>query len=90
MADMNKPWLQERKDHPLGGGKHTFKISVVIRGSGADYEGVLTTVEEKAFNLRDALQQAAARPMRDYFEDDITEERNKDHEEALESEVEPL
>jgi hypothetical protein len=86
----DQPWLQERKDHPLGGGKHTFKITVVMRGDGADYEGRITTVTEKAYSLRDALKQAIERPLKDWFEDDIREEqyldreeRNRDHEEAL-------
>lgn len=81
---IEEPWLQERRDFPLGGGKHTFRVSVVMRGDGANYEGTLTTVTEKAYNLHDALCQAAERPLGDWFEDDIRRMRNRDHEAALE------
>jgi hypothetical protein len=81
----DEPWIQERLDHPLGGGKHTFTISVVVRGDGCDYDNSSDpyTVTEQAYSLNDALKQAVKRPFKDWCATEVTAVREEDHAEAL-------
>ena len=66
-----------------GDTRHYFTVSVTIRGAGADYTSDPCVVEERAYNLRDAVRQASERPFKDWFAVEIEEERNEDHIEAL-------
>lgn len=66
-AMLQEQIIQERADFPLGGGKHTFVISVNMRGSGCDWSDDLEPVTVQAYSLFAALQMAAARPFPDWF-----------------------
>ena len=67
--------------------KHTFTIKVTVQGAHtAPYEDpdyVPFQVVERAFNLREAVAQAAQRPFGDWFAKQVEAERNEDHERAL-------
>lgn len=63
--------------------RHVFVVSVTVQGSRADYKSDPMVVTERAYNLHDAVRQAAERPLRDWFADAITQERNEDHERAV-------
>lgn len=55
-----------------GGGKHTFTITVNLRGAGADYSSDMVPQVIKAYDLHSALEQALALPFPVWFpaEDD--------------------
>ena len=67
--------------------KHIFTINVDVRGAHevvyGDENDIPFQVVERAFNLRDAVAQAAERPFGDWCQERIKAERNEDHEEAL-------
>lgn len=65
---------QERADFPLGGGKHTFTISVNMRGSGCDWSDDLVPVTVQAFSLVAALQLAIERPFGEWMDDDTSDD----------------
>ena len=67
----------------IGGGKHTFKIMVTIRGHGANWDGDPLELTVEAFSLKGALEEALARPHQDWWAKQIAEEREEDHDEAL-------
>lgn len=60
---------QERKDFPLGGGKHTFIFTISMRGDGCDYSSDSTPYKVKAYDLVDAIKQLSERPFVDWMED---------------------
>jgi hypothetical protein len=73
--------------HQDDGGKHIFTITVTVRGATAspnmDDIAIPFTVTERAWNLADAVRQAAERPFADWCHEKVVAERNADHERAL-------
>jgi hypothetical protein len=51
----------------VGGGKHTFTLTVNVRGHGCNWADDLVPQAIKAYSLTDALHQATEIPLGDWF-----------------------
>ena len=63
----------------LSDNRHHFEVTVSIRGTRSDYSSDTCTVVERAHNLKDALGQASARPLGDWFATDPVDELAEAH-----------
>lgn len=57
----------ETTSGPVGGGQHTFTISVFLQGAGANYGDDLAPQKVLAYNLDEALAKARELPLSAWF-----------------------
>jgi hypothetical protein len=58
----------------VGGGKHTFTISVDVRGHGANWSSLLAPQAVEAYSLAEALRVAGKIPLRAWLMTDEEDE----------------